>query len=206
MLQALLQNLKEISEQNSDLQLRLVIADYASTDLGNIQLFVSKFQLQFPCVLINLTGTFSKVTAIEKMVRHPEVGTDEIVFICDVDLKLPTNVFHKIRSAVRPGRQFYAPAIAFEKETGEIHFPWYDTRGTGFISLFKSDYLKLNGFVGSIYEGKTTWGNEDEYLYASLQSRLGMKVYRVFEPSIISRWHKRDAGSWYGDRKASRWD
>ncbi|MEZ4749757.1 MAG: hypothetical protein R3B54_03755 [Bdellovibrionota bacterium] len=206
MLELILNNLKDISEKNGDFNLRLLIADYSSTDLPNIKSFVELFELRFSTVFINLSGTFSKSNAIEQMIRHPSVGMNEIVFVCDVDLKLPNRIFHKIRSAVIQARQFYAPVYSFETPSKTISFPWYDNRATGFLCVHKSDYLKMNGFVGSIYEGKTTWGHEDEYLFATLQARLRMKAYRVFEPGVVSRWHQREAGAWYEGRKASRWD
>ncbi|MCB0417617.1 MAG: hypothetical protein H6617_11655 [Bdellovibrionaceae bacterium] len=203
MLRHLVENLKRIEHWEKNVQ--LLIADYGSTDVESIETLV-RSQLSIPFTLLPLHGTFSKVDALQKMIEHESVMENEIVFICDVDLFLPDNIFSSIRRFTQLGAAFFSPVLSFQRQDGTIQYPWYDHRGTGFLCFYKSDFLALGGFRDSGFEHKTTWGGEDDYLYFSFRDKLGLRPVRHLHPEIFSRWHPRDEGQWFDNRKKRAWD
>lgn len=206
MLRELLRNLLEIERTHDDANFRLVVGDFRSDDIEPIERMAKALGIRAPVTHLLLDGAFSKTRALTACVEHPQIAPDEIVFICDVDLKLPLDVFSRIRRHTRAGRTFYCPVISLEREDKSLYVPRFDHKGTGFVACFKSDFQRSGGFSDPSMAAKTTWGGEDDYLFERLRKVAGLSPYRYREPDIVSKWHPREGSDWYGDRARRAWD
>ena len=196
----LLGRIKEILDGNpADVSVN--IGDYSSTDVDLEHL---KEKFDYKINIIDIEGKFSRAGGLHysSMRAVERSDPDTIIFHCDADMHLPDDIFTKIKQHTKNGETFYVPIYGFECVDGEVEF--YEHGGKGNLSLYSGDYRRFvagGGYGDMVF--KTTWGEEDHYIYENLIKILD--PVRIPEPGFYSRWHKREQSDWYSSKMINKY-
>lgn len=86
----------EVTRQTKDMDVRVIMIDYESTDI-NIEAVLNKSSLrQFTVVRIPREKDFKRAVALQlgaEAVKDPH----SVLFLCDLHLKIPSNLISTIR-------------------------------------------------------------------------------------------------------------
>lgn len=89
----LIKNFERLQKHTQDTRWKLIIADFASTDI-DVAKELDKSSLK-NYKLIRLNGTFEKPLAINRAAR--ESHNDSLIFLCDLHWEVPMNIFDTVR-------------------------------------------------------------------------------------------------------------
>jgi len=110
-----------------------------------------------------------------------DAATNQAIFICDVDISLPTNLIELYRKQVGLKTAWF-PICALTKQDGS--FDRFYEEGTGLVGFIKKENEHGQWFDETI----KTWGNEDWlFLYKLYEN----KIYpiRTFEKTMVHNYH-----------------
>jgi glycosyltransferase involved in cell wall biosynthesis len=128
---------------------------------------------------------------------------DAIVYLTDVDIRYPMDVFRRIRSHTRSGSAFYAPIVSLEKRDGTLYGEREDDhQGGGQIGVFARDFIKSGGWQDSKYMNFGRWGGQDSHFRNVLKTH-GLKEQRIPSYDMVSQWHPREH-TWYDTGRADK--
>jgi Chondroitin N-acetylgalactosaminyltransferase len=178
-----LNDLKAIYE--NDTNFSLILLDYNSTDL-DVASYLKDMPFQYTLIQKNQPFVFDFTSCAAL------ASPDDILVLCCVDVRLPTNFLDKIRKYVKQGKEFYAPITALEKADGTLE-SGEDIAGGPLTSMYRSDYDK------SPFPVASQWGEKRcEISIMEGLEHAGLKMNRPYESQIISSFHVRDFSlPWY---------
>ncbi|XP_073231910.1 beta-1,4-N-acetylgalactosaminyltransferase 3-like [Porites lutea] len=187
-----IKNIAEITRQTKDLNVRVIIIDYESTDI-NIEAVLNKSSLrQFTVVRIPREEGFKRAVALQlgaEAVKDPH----SVLFLCDLHLKIPSNLIPTIRKHCIEGKMAFAPVVKRLKcgYYPDLPFGYWETLGFGLLAIYKSDFDRVGGMNVREF---TKWGGEDwELLDRILMS--GLEVERLKIPDFYHFFHPSFEGS-----------
>ncbi|XP_066927984.1 uncharacterized protein [Clytia hemisphaerica] len=159
--------LEELLAEIKDTNVILNLIDYNSTD-GDYEQILKASKLKFkylnPIRDSKLSTKFSKVKALNYGIKHVQ-NENSIVFILDLHLQLPLNIFDRIRKLTIQNRTAYNPTLMkmgcgdHEQYTPKMKSTIWLDYGTGMMSMYKSDWMKVGCFNEKLFKDK--WGGED---------------------------------------------
>ncbi|XP_066929538.1 uncharacterized protein [Clytia hemisphaerica] len=159
--------LEELLTEIKDTNVILNLIDYNSTDGDYEQILKAsklKFKYMNPIRDSKLSTKFSKVKALNYGIKHVQ-NENSIVFILDLHLQLPLNIFDRIRKLTIQNRTAYNPTLMklgcgdHEQYTPKMKSTIWLDYGTGMMSMYKSDWMKVGCFNEKLFKDK--WGGED---------------------------------------------
>lgn len=141
-------------------------------------------------------GKFSRGRALE--LGLAQLGNNDLVFICDVDMVIETSFLRRCRrNSIRGKRVYYPEFFKYYNMDYVYRFskkPWgksinrqnghWAMYSYGMLCIFKSDYMLTGGFNPNI-EG---WGGEDVDLAARVIGK-NLDILRAPDPSLLHRYH-----------------
>ncbi len=195
---SLLENLK----QTQDSRWSMLVSDSGSDDVDLEQLKRDNPGLfdyvQHPCESF-IIGKASDDGCNADACKFP----DAIIYITDVDIQYPTDVFCRIRTHTQLGKTFYSPIVSLQKRDGTLYGEGKDDHnGRGQIGIFAEDFTKSGGWKKSKYMDSAEWGGQDTHFRNSLK-RSGLIEKRMPSYDMISQWHPREH-TWYKPGKTNK--
>ena len=182
-------------------KVRLILSVYGSDDIKFVGDILSRYRSKFPSAELQLiagTGTFSRGRALHNGVAH--LAPNELIFICDVDMKITSPFLERCRSNTILGKRVYFPEFFklynmdyvywntgrpkyFHLKRAHGHWAHYSF---GMLCMYKADYSSVGGMDTNI-EG---WGDEDvQFFNKVIRSRLD--ILRAPDTSLSHRWHEK---------------
>ncbi len=165
--------------------IELSVVDCNSTDMIDFENEIRsqwKGKLCFSRISKSFTRAFS-------FNRATEQATNNIVFICDADMLLPTNIVQLCNQFVAQNRVWYPIIFTLYKNTPAIESAengfWMIHSGKGMLACLKSDFER----IGKLDESFTTWGAEDDNLWERFM-KAGFVVIRNKQKGLIHQWHE----------------
>lgn len=198
----LLYNINDIHNKIKDVDIKVIIGDYHSTD---VDLETIKTKLQVPINIILIDGAFNLSKSLQ-ICSDTVLNLDDLIMHLDADTVIENGpeLIPEILSHVKQGVSYYCPICSTEYKmpgtsstsNGKIFIPNHDHGGSGLIIVYNSDYKKSNGFHNTEFmnDRGEKWGSHEVVL---LQRLSFLFKYRRIESSIWLRTHKRDNLSWY---------
>lgn len=189
--------LEELITKNKEVNVNWIVVDYSSnTDHEKL---LNRSKLKYHYTNCGLKGEqFSKVKALNHGIRQVKDDAS-IIFVLDLHLQLPTNIFDRIRKLTIRGKTAFTPSLMrqhcgeHEQYTDIVESFWVDN-GPGMIAMYKSDFDKIGGYNEKLYGSK--WGGEDwEILDRILANGLYVikqrmqRFYHIYH-SRKSMWNK----------------
>jgi len=205
--------LETLVTRHGDQNLRLVVADFASTEC-NVRSLLEESLPTSKFLYLSLPPPFVKVTALQKAIDLVSNSLDELLFMCDVDIVIPTGFFDILRRYHEACRAHFYRVVALlpdaamhsrGRETIQgvqamvpVCFSLYQdqpevaistngfwrTYGYAVIGIYKSDLMSVGG-----YREATSWRGEDRDLITRLVN-AGYKIFRSQEVGLFHRWHE----------------
>lgn len=160
---------------------------------------------------------FSRGAALDQGVRAWRRSDDALVFLCDVDVVFGLDYLRRCRLNADAGASVYFP-IVFSLYNPSVVYTmhgrpvppaqqqlvvsadagfWRDF-GYGMACLYKSDFLRVDGFSGRDIEG---WGVEDVLLYRKFVRLPDVAVVRATDPDIFHVYHEKKCDSTLPDEQ-----
>jgi hypothetical protein len=152
--------------------------------------------------VIFLNRPFSRPLALNR--AADALKHDEIAVVLDVDMRVSSSFFVHCRTFSRPGQSAYFPfpfvrnqpledtnlktKISIRKQFGR-----WDTSSHNTFAIASSDLSGI-GMVGSFNPRGLNWGTEDNDLMRAVVG-TGLRVMRMFDPTLAHHYHKTDCGS-----------
>jgi len=163
--------------QNKEL-IELSVFDCNSKDMNNLKREIeSKWDgnLTFKNENINFTRAYTFNKAIKQ-------SNTELVFICDADMSLPTNIVELLNKYISTKSSWFPISFHLDKngENGK-----YKTEGKGIFATTKTQ-LKEVGFFNEEF---TSWGDEDWEIFFRFYKN-GIRPHRTWEQFLIHNYHE----------------
>ncbi|CAF0859716.1 unnamed protein product [Brachionus calyciflorus] len=117
---------------------------------------------------------------------------DDLMFFIDVDILFDNEFLVRLRSNTIQNYQVYYP-IVFSQYSPDLSLNEPNSRGEwrhygyGMLGIYKSDFLKVNGFNESI----VGWGKEDVDLYRRIVDYKKLEIFRSKEPGLVHVYHEK---------------
>ncbi len=179
----------------------LILSVYGRQDLEQVTGVVSGYRSRYPKASLTILegqGAFSRGKALHNGIVH--IPAKEIVFICDVDMKIEPAFFGRCQKNTIQSKRVYYPEFFKlynmdyvyykEKRPKEIflkrsngHWAYYSF---GMLCMYKSDYTLVGGMDTAV-QG---WGDEDVQFFQKVIRRR-LEVLRAPDPSLSHRWHEK---------------
>uniref|UniRef100_A0A7M5XCJ4 Hexosyltransferase n=1 Tax=Clytia hemisphaerica TaxID=252671 RepID=A0A7M5XCJ4_9CNID len=195
--------LEEIMEQTKETNVILNLIDYNSTD-GNYEQILKSSKLKYKYLnpvrdtdkLDKEPVKFNKVKALNYGIKHVE-NENSIIFILDLHLQLPLNIFDRIKKMTVQGRTSYNPTLLklacgeHEEYTKLEKSEWLDY-GTGMMAMYKNDWEEIGCYNEKLFG--TKWGGEDW----EVMDRMVAKGYYIVHQRLPRFYHLHHgrAGMW----------
>ena len=179
------QLLASLNKANHQDLIELSVYDCASNDVSNLEVEIRK-RWKGKLIFNSKQEKFTRSHTFNQAVNQ---ATSELIFICDADLSIPSNIVVRCNNFVGKGIVWYPiyfflyknrPAIV-SQENGE----WEQYGSRGMLSCLKQDYQK----IGGLNEKYQVWGGEDTDLWERFH-RAGFIVIRNREHSFFHHWHQ----------------
>jgi len=175
--QHFIDNMVELYLETADPHVNVIIVDFSSTDIDVVaalkQSQLKRYQVR------KLRGAFQRAYGIQAgaaLVKNPQ----DIIFMCDLHLQIPSNIVDIIRKHCVPGKMAFAPIVA-RLHCGfspSIPFGFWELQGYGLFAIYKSDFTRVGGM--NYEEFRTNWGGEDwELLDRVLLAKMEVERLRV---------------------------
>lgn len=169
-------------ERQQDIE--LVITDFNSLDGADLKLFLEanwKGTLRF----IAVDAPFTRARAINEAV---ESASHELIFVCDADFSLPSNLLHLCYRFTLANSIWFPIVFYLYKNKqpiyGEGNGEWMQWGGKGLLAIKRKQFLALGG----LDQNFTHWGGEDEAFW--LQCHQHRKVViRSRCKGLLHHWH-----------------
>lgn len=182
-------------------KVRLILSVYGQEDIALVSKFVAEYRKNFPSADISIIegkGTFSRGKALHGGVAR--LGPTELVFICDVDMRVELPFLERCRKNTIRGHRVYYPEFfklynmdyVYHKQNrpsvltlkrSHGHWAYYSF---GMLCMYKSDYDSVGGMDTNI-QG---WGDEDIVFYNKIV-RNRLDVLRAPDKALSHRWHEK---------------
>lgn len=182
-------------------KVKLILSVYGHEDVDFVRNVVGSYRRKYPSaqmVILEGQGEFSRGRALHNGITH--LAPNELIFICDVDMKIMTPFLERCRKNTIQGKRVYYPEffklynmdyvywneprpqhVSLKRSHG--HWAYYSF---GMLCMYKSDYNTVGGMDTNI-EG---WGDEDvQFFNKVIRSRL--EVLRAPDKSLSHRWHEK---------------
>lgn len=162
----------------SDTILELIITDFESTDIDNIDLYIKKILgSDVSTKIIVLKEKFNRGRGCNTAIQY---ATNETILVLDVDMKFDKDLINNVIHHTYKNSMAYFPiCYTFEKDPFETNGFWLDV-GYGNCSFLKKDWLDC----GMIPE-YNTWGHEDLHFF----NKLRCNKIREKCNNFIHQWH-----------------
>ena len=182
-------------------RVRLILSVYGQDDIALVYKIAAEYRKKYPSAAIGIIegkGTFSRGKALHRGVAH--LGPAELVFMCDVDMRVELPFLERCRKNTIRGRRVYYPeffklynmdyvyhtqnrpdVLALKRSHG--HWAYYSF---GMVCMYKSDYDSVGGMDTNI-QG---WGDEDIMFYNKIV-RKRLDVLRAPDTALSHRWHEK---------------
>lgn len=175
--------------------------DFSKT-LDIINEYKSKYRSDIS--VLEMSGAFSRAQALQQGTTL--CSSEDLMFFVDVDIIFNTDALLRIRFNTIRNRQIYFPIVYSQYNPNVVYnydfnlhshltnhndFSINDRTGFwrqfgfGIVGIFKSDFLKLNGFDTNI----TGWGLEDVDFYEKV-IKSKMTFMRTPDPGLVHIFHK----------------
>ncbi|CAL4140045.1 unnamed protein product [Meganyctiphanes norvegica] len=150
---------------------------------------------------------FSRGYGLNVGVQHAEKeNMGQLLFFCDVDVRMHPDFFQRCRSNTQLGQQVYYPVV-FSLYNPSLVYPLLDRDipptpeqllvdqdtgfwrnfGFGMSCMYIPDYKASGGFPDI-----STWGGEDTKLYENFLNIKSIKVIRSPDPGLFHLYHKKE--------------
>lgn len=150
---------------------------------------------------------FSRGYGLRVGVEHvKKEQINQLIFFCDVDMRMHPDFFSRCRSNSKIGQQVYYPVV-FSLFNPSLVYPLLDrdipplpeqlnvdqdtgfwrTFGFGMSCMYIADYEASGGFPDL-----STWGGEDTKLYENFLNLKSIKVIRSPDPGLFHLYHKKE--------------
>lgn len=179
------QLLESISKAENAHLIELSVVDCHSTDILNLEEQIrSKWNGRIQFTLMN--EAFARSKTFNRAVKQ---ATSPIVFICDADMWLPTNIVSLCNSFTGSKRVWY-PIYFFLYKNRPPHVApengeWEQYGSKGMLACLKKDYEKIGG-LNEVY---TVWGHEDTDLWERFHAE-GYTIIRNRQKNFFHHWHQ----------------
>jgi glycosyltransferase involved in cell wall biosynthesis len=155
----------------------LVIADYASDDVPNLQQYLQSIAGTIPVRVLQQPGPFNRGKARNAAARK---ASHDILFFLDADMEIRTRrLFDDIeRDLVRGGCALFPICYMYntpQHTTGSSH-----AAGFGNCVCTKKMYRNVGGFPEY-----TTWGREDRHFFMKFRSTRRW----YYGEGFVHQWH-----------------
>lgn len=186
-------------------KVKLILSVYGQEDIALVSKTVAEYRRKYPSADISIIegkGTFSRGRALHGGVAR--LGPAELVFICDVDMRVEVPFFERCRKNTIRGHRVYYPeffklynmdyvyhkqdrpsVLALQRSHG--HWAYYSF---GMLCMYKSDYDTVGGMDTNI-QG---WGDEDIVFYNKIVKKR-LDVLRAPDKALSHRWHEKHCPS-----------
>ena len=186
------ENMERIYEETGDENFGLIIVNYASTALDMVTLLRQSSLKHWS--VIDVSGPWEKTAALNLGIDSVK-SVNDIIFITDLSLSIPSHLPDTIRKHTFQGYAGFAPVIFYftcEFTEGSIYKGFYSITGFGLFGMYKSDWMRVGGMNTDLYKGK--WGFEDNDLATRVIS-AGYVVFRLVMRDFYHQNHSY-AGLW----------
>ena len=186
------ENMERIYEETGDENFGLIIVNYASTALDMVTLLRQSSLKHWS--VIDVSGPWEKTAALNLGIDSVK-SVNDIIFITDLSLSIPSHLPDTIRKHTFQGYAGFAPVIFYftcEFTEGSIYKGFYSITGFGLFGMYKSDWMIVGGMNTDLYKGK--WGFEDNDLATRVIS-AGYVVFRLVMRDFFHQNHSY-AGLW----------
>ena len=179
----------------------LFLSVYGREDFEHVSKLVRDYHNKFPdagLTVLEGQGEFSRGKALHNGILH--IPSDQIIFICDVDMKIEPPFFDRCRKNTIQSKRVYYPEffklynmdyvywkeqrpkeIYLKRQNG--HWAYYSF---GMLCMYKSDYITVGGLDTAV-QG---WGDEDVQFFQKVIRRR-LEVLRAPDPALSHRWHEK---------------
>ena len=186
------ENMEQLYEETGDENFGVIIVNYETPTL-NLTTLLRQSKLKHWSVL-DIGGPWEKTAAINIGIDSVD-SSDDIIFITDLSLSIPSHLPDTIRKHTFKGYSAFAPIIFYftcEFAASSFYKGFYSITGYGLFGFYKSDWIKVGGMNTSLYKGK--WGWEDNDL-ADRVLTAGYVLFRVVMRDFYHQNHTY-AGLW----------
>jgi glycosyltransferase involved in cell wall biosynthesis len=164
--------------------IELSIFDCSSTDRNNLEIEIRKVyqgKLQFRSEPIS----FSRAKAFNRAIDQ---SLANLIFICDADFSLPSNLVQKVNNYVCEGKVWFPIVYYLYKNKPPVYSPkngeWMLWGGKGIVGIHREDFV----LSGRLDESYITWGAEDEAFWHNCHKKNRV-VIRTREKELVHHWH-----------------
>lgn len=184
--EALLENLRELWEQDPNIELHAV--DFCTEGFDDEQIGRYVESVPFPLQIWRINHEFCNGMGHNVAARHVPGG--QIVAPIAVDICMPLTICREIREHTREGHSYYAPQVMYQCEDGRL---CHCRAAYALFGVFKSDFDRTGGFrQNMMWGGNRKEGGEDIWLMKRLK-KLGLREHRSGgRRELYCRWHLRN--------------
>lgn len=180
---------------------KLVLSVFGKDDMETVSRVVAGYRTKYSHADIRIVeghGKFSRGKALHAGVSH--LAPDELVFICDVDMRVEQPFLERCRKNTILNKRVYYPEFFklynmnyvywnqphpkdLSLKRGHGHWAYYSF---GMLCIYKSDYTAVGGMDTNI-QG---WGDEDVQFFNKV-IRKRLEVLRAPDKALSHRWHEK---------------
>ncbi|XP_031556021.1 N-acetyl-beta-glucosaminyl-glycoprotein 4-beta-N-acetylgalactosaminyltransferase 1-like isoform X2 [Actinia tenebrosa] len=176
-----IRNIGRVIRETHDEMIRIIIVDYGNNGLEPEKEFKRNGITNFEVIKQN--GKFHKTFAIELAVDSIK-DPNSIVFLTDLHLHMPNDIFDSVRKHTIQGKMCYTPVVFRLKhcsrpETEQTSVTgFWDSYAFGVFSTYKTDWNYFGGLNVTAFQNK--WGGEDwEMVDRILKKELEIERLRL---------------------------
>ncbi|XP_071525426.1 chondroitin sulfate N-acetylgalactosaminyltransferase 2-like isoform X2 [Panulirus ornatus] len=165
--------------------------------------------LQTEFILLDKKYKFSRGRGLQEGVERTTLK-GEVLFFCDVDAFFTREFLTRCLTTPVQGHQVYTPML-FSLYNPEFVYTLYGKKvpppleqlrvhddygfwrlwGFGMVCLYKSDFLKFDGFD----KQRTQWGGEDINFHTAIVKNRHFKIIRSLDPGLFHLYHPKTCGN-----------
>lgn len=205
-LRVLLENVRDLRNAGADVVVVVCVLESQQTDADvateiSREVFGDKKAWQAVVTLStnsgDADGAFSRGVALRDAVRDHVYSSNDVVFLCDVDLVLTNGFIERCAHNSILGQQIYYPVFYSLYPYGNSEPAVKQFNGFWRISSYGMACFRKQDFedVDAFHDAETRfrgWGSEDVYLWEKVRNHSSLVAFRAVEPGLIHRWHSKE--------------
>ncbi|XP_072017478.1 uncharacterized protein [Amphiura filiformis] len=196
----LIKEFEQIQEQPGDCgDFELILTDFNNTDIALVHMVNASVISPKIKILVNMGDTYNKGAAVKSavdLIQNP----NDIVFLCDVHLEIPSIFLSDVRKHVIRNKMVFAPVVGKLEKDSSPDNPQgeWDIDGFSVIAMTKSDWDMIGGITTKEFKGDQ-WGDEDWEMIDRIVNS-GLLVNRRRVPSLFINYHDVNTRVWPSGR------
>lgn len=171
-----LESINNIYHLMKDIELELVVVDFMSNDVENLEEYIKEHCPYIPIKMIQLNEKFNRGRGLNHAIEN---ASNNYVLVLDIDMCFGVEIIQNtIQHVIENNKEYFPICFTYENDPNEQKGQWLK-EGFGNLAIHK-DKWKMYGKLPEY----TSWGQEDSDFYKKCKNKVREKC-----EGLIHQWH-----------------